>query len=176
MHDAAVDHLDILFSADGMTTWTPVTEGTPDDSVHVWTTPDVASSACHLMLVAESAGGDVLGIGVTGAFTIGGEAVGVEDPLPARFALLAAAPNPFSASTHVRFELARQTPVSLRLFALDGSLVRVLAEDRVFPAGRHAVVWDGRDETGRRAPGGVYFVRIEAGGDEAVRKLVRAGR
>ena len=51
-----------------------------------------------------------------------------------------------------------------------GALVATLV-DEVLPAGRHAVVWDGRDETGRAAPAGVYFCRLDAGSHSRITRM-----
>ena len=39
-------------------------------------------------------------------------------------------------------------------------------------AGRHEVVWDGRDDGGARLGSGVYFTRVEAAGQVQTRKIV----
>jgi len=53
-----------------------------------------------------------------------------------------------------------------------GRLVRTLV-DGPRPAGRHAVIWDGRDERGGDAGSGVYFSRLVwPGGSEAKRMLL----
>ena len=46
---------------------------------------------------------------------------------------------------------------------MNGRAVRTLVRDVIVPAGRHAVVWDGRADDGRELPSGVYFSRLEAG-------------
>jgi flagellar hook assembly protein FlgD len=35
-----------------------------------------------------------------------------------------------------------------------------------------AIFWDGKDDSGRRLPSGVYFVRLEAGDFKQVEKAV----
>jgi hypothetical protein len=40
-------------------------------------------------------------------------------------------------------------------------------------AGPHQVVWNGRDEGGRRAPAGAYFLRLRFEGESRVSRLVR---
>ena len=45
--------------------------------------------------------------------------------------------------------------------------------DETLAAGPHEAAWDGRDESGRRAPAGLYWVRLEAGPEAAVRRVVR---
>ena len=41
-------------------------------------------------------------------------------------------------------------------------------------AGRHEVVWNGTDDSGSTLPSGVYFARVEAGGEQSVRKITLA--
>jgi flagellar hook assembly protein FlgD len=53
----------------------------------------------------------------------------------------------------------------------NGRLVTVLY-DRLCPAGRNAVTWDGRDKSGNRVSDGVYLYRIEAGNFRQTKKLV----
>ena len=40
-------------------------------------------------------------------------------------------------------------------------------------AGTVTLVWNGRDDAGRDAGAGVYFLRLEAAGTTATRKIVR---
>jgi hypothetical protein len=83
--------------------------------------------------------------------------------VPTRTALVQNYPNPFNPSTTVQFELAETATVSVRVFDLAGHAVRTLVDGRSLPAGGHQVVWRGRDDSGKAAPGGVYFVRLDAG-------------
>jgi hypothetical protein len=69
-------------------------------------------------------------------------------------------PNPFHVETRVRYELATPSPVVVTIVNVVGQEVRSLL--RAFErAGTHDVVWDGRDDAGRRVPGGLYFVQIK---------------
>jgi flagellar hook assembly protein FlgD len=62
--------------------------------------------------------------------------------------------------------------VQLKIFDPAGRLVATLV-DRHEEAGRHAVVWDGRDRAGRAVAAGVYLYRMEFGGyGEAKRVLL----
>ena len=72
----------------------------------------------------------------------------------------------------MRFGLARSGPVEVALFDVAGRLVRTLA-DRTFPAGEHALIWDGRNNEGVPVSRGVYFARIRTPGTgfEASKKL-----
>jgi len=98
--------------------------------------------------------------------------VAVEDPAAPRFALTSVAPNPMRDQMTVAFTLARESRVELAVYALDGRRVRTLASGSR-NAGSHVAAWNGRDDRGRGLPSGVYFCRLAAGGERAVRRLVK---
>ena len=77
-----------------------------------------------------------------------------------RTLLLPSAPNPFRDATAARFELAGPGWARVEVYDVMGRLVRKLF-DGAATAGLHAVTWDGRDEQGRRAGSGLYFVRLD---------------
>jgi flagellar hook assembly protein FlgD len=62
--------------------------------------------------------------------------------------------------------------VSLVVYGAMGERVRVIARGE-YPAGRHRVVWDGRDDGGREVPPGACFCRFEAAGFRAARRTLR---
>ncbi|MFH1278148.1 MAG: agmatine deiminase family protein [Candidatus Eisenbacteria bacterium] len=72
-------------------------------------------------------------------------------------------PNPFNPSTTFRFDLREEDRVELFVFDVRGRQVRRLV-DRSFPGGSHEVTWDGRDDSGREVPSGVYYYRLRAAG------------
>jgi hypothetical protein len=92
-------------------------------------------------------------------------------PRPA-LAVSAAAPNPFAGATRIAFVLSAETRVRAEIFDVTGRRVRILA-DRIFPAGDHALGWDGGDDAGRSAPAGVFFVRVVTGETRAAQRIVR---
>jgi hypothetical protein len=108
-------------------------------------------------------------------FEISGEGgtvavVGGAPPLVLRLAQ--ARPSPLRAGTTlISFTLPGDEQVALKLYGVEGRLVRTLTSGLV-DAGRHDVVWDGRNDAGQRVAPGVYFYRLEAGERELPRKLV----
>jgi hypothetical protein len=86
-------------------------------------------------------------------------------------ALGRACPNPFNPTTKVAYSTAERGRVGIRVYNLAGRLVRTLVDAPQEP-GEHDAVWDGTTDSGVRAASGVYFIRMEAGGFEAVDKLV----
>jgi hypothetical protein len=71
-------------------------------------------------------------------------------------------PNPPNPDAVLTFAMTRPGEVLVRLFDLQGRLVRTLADRQYQSAGYHDVRVDGRDEQGAQLPSGVYFYRIEA--------------
>jgi hypothetical protein len=89
----------------------------------------------------------------------------------AELALLPADPNPFGATTTLRFALPRHGEASLVVHDLSGRAVRTLAEGAQ-AAGTHLCVWDGRNDKGVKLPSGLYFVRVAAGGEQLTQKVL----
>ena len=91
--------------------------------------------------------------------------------LPLVFALGANIPNPFNPTTSISFDLSERCDVKLDVYNMLGKRVATL-EDGEMSAGRYSVVWDGRDDSGRSVPTGIYLYRIEAGMDKASRRMI----
>ncbi len=80
-------------------------------------------------------------------------------------------PNPFNPRTEIDFGLPAKGLVSIRIFDVNGRLVRTLA-DREFPAGIHTVAWDGRSQAGGEAASGVYFYQASLPDQTIRRRMV----
>lgn len=80
-------------------------------------------------------------------------------------------PNPFNPSTSIDFRVAQSGQVRLSIHDAAGRLVRILVETNM-TAGEYTVRWNGVDSAGRRAPSGLYFYRLAAGGYVETRKMV----
>lgn len=90
---------------------------------------------------------------------------------PTRFALHQNRPNPFTATTSIRFDLPIASRVRLEVFDAQGRRVRTLA-DGFFPAGYQSVGWDRRNVDGDSVRPGVYLYRLWAGDFRAQKKMV----
>jgi hypothetical protein len=101
-------------------------------------------------------------------------AQGVEGPAgvsPRQFAVEQNAPNPFNPSTAIHFSLPFEMPMSLKIYDVEGRMIRTLT-DGVMAAGDHVAVWDGRDTSGGSAASGIYYYRLESPQYGATRKMV----
>lgn len=96
----------------------------------------------------------------------------VADGPAAAFALAPPVPNPSRGETSLAYTLPREALVTLALYDAQGRLVRTLAHG-ARPAGAHALAWDGRDESGRAVPAGLYFARLSCDGRTLSRRLLR---
>ena len=93
------------------------------------------------------------------------------DDAPRALAVHGAVPNPFNPATTIRYTTPAAGHVSLRLYDVQGRLVRDLLSE-VRPGGLQEVRWDGRDQSGRAAASGTYFARLQYGGQRRVKGLV----
>jgi hypothetical protein len=85
---------------------------------------------------------------------------------PQRFDLLPSYPNPFYLSdprghstARIEFAVGENAAVRLEILNILGQHVRTLWDGEI-TAGRHAVVWDGRDKTGAVVASGAYVYRL----------------
>jgi len=102
--------------------------------------------------------------------------VGVDDPRDRPVSidpsfLFQNRPNPFLPETQIAFELPLAGRAELRIYDVSGRLVRTLVDERR-PAGPHSVMWNGRDETGRKVASGVYFYSLSAPGVDENRRMI----
>jgi photosystem II stability/assembly factor-like uncharacterized protein len=81
-------------------------------------------------------------------------------------------PDPARALQNVRFSIPSRAEVDLGVYDVAGRSVASLARG-TFAAGEHAAEWTGRTASGEPCAPGVYFLRLRAGGEEAVRRIVR---
>ncbi|MFN8587574.1 MAG: FlgD immunoglobulin-like domain containing protein [Candidatus Eisenbacteria bacterium] len=95
------------------------------------------------------------------------------DGRPAALALSAPLPNPAREATSFRLALPGAARVRADVFDPQGRRVRALLS-REFAPGEHLLGWDGRDDDGRRAADGLYFVRVDVGGTRFTRRVVLA--
>jgi cytochrome c peroxidase len=93
--------------------------------------------------------------------------------LPRALLLSPGRPTPFRGNTLITYELSTAANVRLVVYDAMGRSVRRLVDGATQLAGPYAVVWDGRDDGGRPAAAGVYFYRLESGGNAATARTVK---
>jgi hypothetical protein len=107
----------------------------------------------------------------TGAVTWFGP-VRVEEAMPIHALVLGAPlPNPFADGTRISYSLPAASRVRLSVFDILGRRVIDLV-DELRPSGINKAVWNGSGEDGRKVAAGFYLVRLQAGDEIRVRKVV----
>lgn len=71
--------------------------------------------------------------------------------------------GPAQKSVGIRYYLPAQASVNIEIYDVTGIRIREL-DAGTQEAGDHVIVWDIRDDSGKAVPRGIYFVRLEAGG------------
>ena len=93
-----------------------------------------------------------------------------------RTALLQNFPNPFNPETWIPYTLADDAAVSVRIYDVEGKLVRNLdlgyQRSGRYLSREKAVYWDGRDQLGESVSSGVYFYTLKAAGFSDTRRMV----
>lgn len=87
------------------------------------------------------------------------------DLRPLSFALSQNYPNPFNPRTRIRFEVPKESQVSIRLYDVSGRLVHVIVDDRLEPGCYESLI----DASGMAS--GLYFCKMTAGSFQASRVL-----
>jgi hypothetical protein len=96
--------------------------------------------------------------------------------LPERLTLLQNYPNPFNPETWIPFELDQATDVEVRIYNVNGQIVRRLALGHRLPGSYitkgKAIHWNGLNENGEKVSSGIYFYQLKAGEESLVKRMV----
>jgi hypothetical protein len=82
---------------------------------------------------------------------------------PEAYALANNYPNPFNPATTIKYALPEAAPVKLEVYNVVGQVVRTLVAGQQ-NAGRYIVQWDATNDSGHSLSSGIYFYRLQAGG------------
>jgi hypothetical protein len=80
-------------------------------------------------------------------------------------------PNPSASGFSIGLAPEISAPVSLRIYSVEGRLVRTLLEGAV-PEAQMSTTWDGRNDTGIRVGAGTYFAVMSQGERTSVEKVI----
>ena len=94
-----------------------------------------------------------------------------ENLIPDKYTLEQNYPNPFNPETHIRYSIPEAGFISLKIYRIDGQLVKVLSDD-FQPAGVYEKIWDGTNDRGMKVSSGVYFYRLSTDRYSQVRKML----
>ncbi|MBN1825457.1 MAG: T9SS type A sorting domain-containing protein [Candidatus Eisenbacteria bacterium] len=81
------------------------------------------------------------------------------------------APNPFNPTVTIHYGLPSGSPVTMEIFTVSGRRVKTLSNGNE-SAGRHSVIWNGKDERGKDVSSGIYLMRIQTSAETETMRLV----
>jgi photosystem II stability/assembly factor-like uncharacterized protein len=98
---------------------------------------------------------------------------------PEAFQLLQNFPNPFvlgsagtAAATRIQYSISQTGPVSIKIYASNGALIRTLLDNQVQTAGPQELDWDGRDAANSTVAAGAYYYSLETNGSRLWNKMI----
>jgi outer membrane protein assembly factor BamB len=91
--------------------------------------------------------------------------------IPKEFRLNQNFPNPFNPSTTISFDLPEPARVEISIYNILGQMVRSF-EFNSLPAGRHKVVWNGKDKRNVAVPSGIYIYQARQNQNEISRQML----
>jgi len=85
-------------------------------------------------------------------------------------------PNPFRNRTIIRYTIQdtgyKIQDISLKIYDISGRLVKSFNLESCIMNHESAIFWFGEDDSGRKLPSGVYFVRLEDGDFKKTEKVI----
>ncbi len=91
--------------------------------------------------------------------------------IPERFELSQNFPNPFNASTEIKYSLPSKSDMTLSIYNILGQRINLLIDEEK-PAGNYSINWDGNDLNGRPTASGIYLYQIKAGDFIETKKML----
>ncbi len=87
------------------------------------------------------------------------------------FAMFQNYPNPFNPSTTIEYELPAAGDVEIRIFNVNGQLVRSFAQQH-HSGGVYTAVWDGMNASGSVVASGLYFYQVKFENSVLTKKML----
>ncbi len=90
---------------------------------------------------------------------------------PTQFILDNNYPNPFNPSTQIRFEVAKQSRISIDIFSILGKHIKNLTS-KMYDPGEYSLTWNGTDTQGEHVSSGIYIYRLSSNYFSESKKMV----
>lgn len=79
-------------------------------------------------------------------------------------------PNPFTIKTAISIQGISKG--DLRIYDLGGRLVKTFSINSAPQSANATVIWDGRDESGKSVPAGMYIYKVKSDNFSATKKMI----
>jgi hypothetical protein len=93
------------------------------------------------------------------------------DPMASGYHLYPNYPNPFNPSTTIRYQVAGNSKVSLKIYNTLGQEIRTLVNESQ-NSGTHQIIWNGRDNQGLSVSSGLYICKLQVGSTVKSNKML----
>ena len=80
-------------------------------------------------------------------------------------------PNPFNPETRLTFSLPNEQEIELTVYNLKGQKVRLLVSGQL-SAGKHSVVWEGKNDNEKPVGSGLYFYKLRTEDKVLTKKML----
>ena len=74
-------------------------------------------------------------------------------------------PNPFNPTTTISFSIPNESKINLLVYNIRGQKIKSLV-NVILDKGKHSVVWNGVDESGKSVSSGIYFYKLSVNNKE----------
>ena len=103
-----------------------------------------------------------------------GITVNAEDEVPVAGFSLSLFPNPFNPSVTISFNVSRKDAkdAKINIYNIKGQKVKSFSINSHPELVEGSVIWNGKDENGKRVSSGTYFIKLSDGKDEIIKKAV----
>jgi hypothetical protein len=169
-----IDSIRISFSEDGIG-WKKIAVIHPGNQAkYQWQMPNITSSKCKVRVYAVDYDGNLASDESESYFTITANTSVLEEAnesVPEIFEVRQNYPNPFNGFTSFCILLPEPGEVKVRIFNVVGQEIATLFDGKL-NAGRHKMIWDGKDNSGKPVSSGVYFYQAEMSSQVVTRKLL----
>jgi len=94
------------------------------------------------------------------------------NPTPVMYDLFAS-PNPFADATKIKFRLNQSAMVDVSIYDVKGALVKTFDTQHVTADDELTLNWNGKDNTGKDLPNGIYLYSLKVNGqDYATKQMI----
>jgi hypothetical protein len=178
------DSFSLFFSADSGRTYDTIATGiSGNDTSFQWTVPDTVSDSCRIMIWAYGPPrpGEQVPRGTAWDFSdtlFSIQPVGISEGKSSGLTnlRLEIIPNPFSGKTTLKImgNSILQRNMAIKIYDISGRLIASIPMGINHNVLMATTIWDGKDNTGKQAPAGIYFIQLEDRQFKDVKKVIKS--